>query len=136
MMDETRRVIAEAVAEAETFKKSAQKAAARVTDLFSTDRDLFLQTRKLLARSRSHLKTPRPAPTIDWEQESAHLKTADAHITDARKRIQRQRELIRQLGKLHSSTHPYESLSRDYVQIERASGPERYRQRTMRFRYW
>src|SRR5262245_23779355 len=88
IMDEMLHVVAEAVAEAETFVKFSKKATARIADLISTDQDLLLQSRKVLAQSRSRLKTPTAhALTINWEQELAHLKTADAHIADARKRI-------------------------------------------------
>jgi hypothetical protein len=105
MMDEMLRMVAGAVAEADTFAKSTKKAAARATDLISTDQELLLQARKLLAQSRSHLKTPTAhAPTINREQELADLKKAEAHIAGARKRIQLQRQLIRQFGKLHSPT--------------------------------
>ena len=122
MMDEMLHlVIAEAAAEAETFAKSSKKVAARVADLILTDRDLLLQSRKVLAQSRSHLKTTNgPRPTINWEQELAHLKTADAHIVGARKRIQRQRQLIRQSGKLHSLTDTAEVILRTMLAALRA----------------
>ena len=112
MMDEMLRVVVEAVAEAETLAKSSEKAAARAIDLIATDHELLLQARKVLAQSRSHLKTPtaHPPPTINREQELAHLKKAEAHITAARKRIQRQRQLIMQLGKLHSPTDTAEVI--------------------------
>ena len=60
------------------------------------------------------------APTINWEQELAHLKTADAHIAGARKRIQRQRQLIRQSGKLHSPTDTAEVILQTMLDALRA----------------
>ena len=121
MMDEMLQAAAEAVAEVETFVKFSEEAAARVADLISTDQDLLVQSGKALAQARSRLKTPRAhAPTINWEQELAHLKKADAHIADARKRIQRQRQLIRQLGRLHSPTDTAEVILQTMLDALRA----------------
>jgi hypothetical protein len=120
--DEMRRMVTEAVAETQTFAKSTEKAAARANDLIAADQELLLRARKVLARSRSHLKTPTAhvPPTINWEQELAHLKRADAHITDARKRIQLQRQLIRQLGKLRSPTDTAEVILQTMLDTLRA----------------
>jgi hypothetical protein len=120
-MDEAPWGIAEAVAEAKTLAISSNQAAARAADLISTDQDLLLQARKLLAQSRSHLKTPTAhAPTINWEQEVAHFKKAEAHIAGARKRIQCQRQLIRQLGKLNSPTDTAEVILQTMLDALRA----------------
>ena len=62
MMDEMLRVVAEAVAEAETFAKSTEKAAARAPDLISTDQELLLRAWKVLAQSCSRLKPTTPQP--------------------------------------------------------------------------
>jgi hypothetical protein len=116
MMDEMLSV----VAEAETLAKSTEKAAAHATDLISTDQVLLLQARKVLAQSRSRLKPTAHAPTINWEQELAHLKKAEAHIVGARKRIQHQRQFIRQLEKLRSPTDTAEVILQTMLDALRA----------------
>src|SRR5262249_2270137 len=55
MMDEMLRVVAEAVAEAETFAKYTEKATARATDLIATNQVLLLQARKVVGQARSRI---------------------------------------------------------------------------------
>lgn len=111
MMDDMQRMLTAAVAEAETFAKFTENAAARAADLISADHELLLQAQKVLAQSRVRLKRlTAHAPTLNWEQEHAHLKIAAAHITSARRRIQSQRELIRRLEKFGSPTDTAEAI--------------------------
>src|SRR5215470_20177674 len=98
-MDDIRWVIAEAVVEAEKLAKLSDEAAARAADLISSNRDLLIGSRKVVAQSHFYLKGTNRLPARDSEQEQTHLNLADTHIKDARQRIQRQRHLISHLAK-------------------------------------
>jgi len=98
-MNEKLLVIAEAVAEAEKLARLSDNAAARAADLISSNRELLVGSRKVVAQSHFCLKGTNRLPARHSEQERSHLNLADTHIKEARERIQRQRHLIGHLAK-------------------------------------
>ena len=93
-----------------SLAKLSDEAAARAADLISSNRDLLVGSRKVVAQSHFYLKGTHRLPARHSEQERTHLNLADTHIKEARGRIQRQRHLIGHLAKRGQPTDTAELI--------------------------